>query len=84
MAKEGWAQLFDDWSWVRGEGRFPIPAYSEFMPPPRIGQKPYGPGEIDTPFSADDPWGWNIRTHEQEQELTPGPRPASRGSSWKA
>jgi hypothetical protein len=72
MEERGWARLFDDWSWVRGEGRFPIPAYSEFMPPPRIGQKPYGYPEADTPFSHDDPWGWKIGAHEQEQELTPG------------
>src|SRR5208282_4242137 len=72
MQEEGWARFFDDWSWVRGEDRFPIPAYSEFMPPPRIGQKPYGSLEADTLFSHDDPWGWKIRTHEREQEFAPG------------
>ena len=28
--------------WFEGEGNYPIPAYSEFMPPPRVGRKPYG------------------------------------------
>ena len=72
MQSEGWPQLFADWSWVRGEGRFPIAAYSEYMPPPRVGQKPYGPWEIESPFARDDLWGWHISACEQEQELTPG------------
>jgi len=72
MAHQGWEQLFSDWSWARGEGRFPIAAYSEFMPPPRIGQKPYGCRELDSPFSADDPWGWRVSPEELAQELTPG------------
>src|SRR6478735_4905526 len=72
MQNEGWPQLFGDWSWARGEGRFPIAAYSEYMPPPRVGQKPYGLWEIESPFVRDDLWGWQISAHEQEQELTPG------------
>ena len=72
MQKDGWARLFDDWSWAHGQDRFPIPAYSEYMPPPRIGQKPYGTYEINTPFSDDDPWGWRVDPDEEEQELTPG------------
>ncbi len=72
MAGEGWPALFDDWSWVRGEGRFPIAAYSEFMPPPRVGQKPYGAWDVDSPFTQDDPSGWAIGLCEQEQQLTPG------------
>jgi hypothetical protein len=72
MQNEGWPQLFGDWSWARGEGRFPIAAYSEYMPPPRVGQKPYGSWEIESPFLPDDLWGWQVSAHEQEQELTPG------------
>jgi hypothetical protein len=68
----GWQTLFDDWSWVRGEGKFPIAAYSEFMPPPRIGQKPYGSWDIEKPFSSDDPFGWRVTAAEQQKELTPG------------
>ena len=69
---QGWRQLYEDWSWVRGEGRFPIAAYSEFMPPPRIGQKPYGSWELDYPFADDDPYGWRVGEGEQERELRPG------------
>jgi hypothetical protein len=70
--REGWRQLYEDWSWMRGEGRFPIAAYSEYMPPPRIGRKPYGAWEREAPFSADDPWGWTVGAAEREKELTPG------------
>lgn len=69
---QGWRQLYEDWSWVRGEGRFPIAAYSEFMPPPRIGQKPYGGWELDCPFADDDPFGWRVGEAEQGRELEPG------------
>ncbi|MGD0191304.1 MAG: M28 family peptidase [Rhizomicrobium sp.] len=72
MDERGWTSLFGDWLWVRGEGRFPIAAYSEFMPAPRIGQKPYGNWDIHAPFSASDPFGWRITGGEQSQELTPG------------
>ena len=68
----GWKELYGDWSWARGEGHFPIPAYSEYMPPPRIGQKPYGNWDIETPFSEGDPFGWSVGADEQERELAPG------------
>ena len=67
-----WKELYRDWSWARGEGHFPIPAYSEYMPPPRIGQKPYGNWDIETPFSDADPYGWSVGAAEQERELAPG------------
>ena len=72
MLGQGWQGLFEDWSWLRGQGRFSIAAYSEFMPPPRAGQKPYGSWEIDSPFALEDPWGWRISAHELDRELTPG------------
>src|SRR5215469_18092938 len=70
--RKGWRQLYEDWSWMHGEGRFPIAAYSEYMPPPRIGRKPYGTWEREAPFAADDPWGWTITPGERDKELTPG------------
>ena len=54
-----------------GGNRFPIPAYSEFMPPPRLGRKPYGEPDMDL-FSRDDPWGWRVSEAEQAWELNPG------------
>ena len=55
MALSGWKKLLAGAPWFRGEGRFPLPAYSEFMPPPRVGTRPYGTGGT-SPFDDDDPW----------------------------
>ena len=49
----GWQTLTDGFSWFVGQGRFPLPAYSEFMPPPRLGISPCG--ELDPVlFAADE------------------------------
>ena len=40
----GWQQLIPAADLFRGAGRYPIDAYSEFMPPPQLGWKPYGGG----------------------------------------
>jgi hypothetical protein len=72
MENSGWRLLIGDTSPFRGDGKFPIAAYSEFMPPPRVGIKPYGSFELETPFEADDPWGWTIGDREREQELQIG------------
>jgi hypothetical protein len=67
----GWKKLVQGYPWFTGKGQFPIPAYSEFMPPPRFGRSPYG--EIDPlHFSSDDPFGWYISEIEEELELQPG------------
>ena len=42
MAEQGWQKLLAGYPWFAGEGNYPIAAYSEFMPPPRVGRKPYG------------------------------------------
>jgi hypothetical protein len=59
MPKTGWQRLAAGTSWYRAAGRYPIPAYSEFMPPPRLGEKPYGAVEPSRLDSAD-PWGWPV------------------------
>lgn len=67
----GWKKLIDGFPWFEGEGNFPLPAYSEFMPPPRVGCSPYG--EIDSStFHEDDEFGWYIPELEEELELKPG------------
>ncbi len=67
----GWKRLLAGYPWFEGEGNFPLPAYSEFMPPPRVGQMPYG--EIDPLlFAQDDPYGWHVAESEQLWELAPG------------
>jgi len=67
----GWKKLLNGYPWFSGKGQYPIPAYSEFMPPPRLGQSPYGNLDI-SPFVKDDPFGWNISEVEEEFELQPG------------
>ena len=75
MAEQGWKRLTTGAAWFRGPGEYPIAAYSEFMPPPRLGRKPYD--RPDDPASAEvfdpaDPWGWKISAYEEALELQPG------------
>ena len=71
VAHFGWHKLVDGYPWFEGDGRYPLPAYSEFMPPPRLGRTPYG--DIDPAlFSAEDPYGWYVSEREEEFELKPG------------
>src|SRR5258708_7408755 len=71
MPKQGWKQLLAGWPWFRGQGHFPIAAYSEFMPPPRLIRKPYGTVNPML-FAEDDPWGWPITEYEEAFMLRPG------------
>jgi hypothetical protein len=56
--------------WCRGEGKFPLPAYSEFMPPPWLGLKPFDGGPAPGWQNGGD--GWSISEYEQIDELRPG------------
>jgi hypothetical protein len=77
MPASGWKQLLADLPFFQGEGRYPLTAYSEFMPPPRLGQKPYGTfGGI--PFDEKDPHGLPISEYEEAWELRPGMRKLAR------
>jgi hypothetical protein len=73
VAADGWQRLVAGWPWFRGAGRFPIPAYSEFMPPPYVVRKPYGAWEPVRP-AEDDPWGWPVSEYEEILALRPGLR----------
>jgi hypothetical protein len=67
----GWKRLIEGYPWFAGDGAYPISAYSEFMPPPRLACPPYG--EMDsTLFREDDPYGWRVSEIEEEYELRPG------------
>lgn len=74
MAKRksvGWQKLVEGYPWFEGEGCYPIPAYSEFMPAPRLGRSLYG--DIDRfLFDENDAYGWRVPEIEQEYELGPG------------
>jgi hypothetical protein len=67
----GWRKLLENYPAYKGEGSYPIAAYSEFMPPAHLGCKPYGTRDPFL-FSQDDPWGWHITEYEELQELVPG------------
>ncbi len=73
MAEQGWKQLVEGWPWFRGEGRFPVFPNSEFMPPVRLGLRPYGTRD-NLMLSEDDPWGWPISEYEEGLTLRPGLR----------
>lgn len=71
MASNAWKRLMAGREWFRAPGRYPIMAYSEFMPPPRLVRKAYGteePGAMD----PKDPWGWQVSEYEETFELRPG------------
>jgi len=71
MAERGWKQLLANHTWFHGKGKYPISAYSEYMPPPRLGRKAYG--SIDSTLLADDDvWGWRVTEYEEAFEVRPG------------
>jgi hypothetical protein len=70
-ASSGWKKLLAGYPWFRCNGCYPITAYSEFMPPPHLGYKPYGKPD-NRILSENDPFGWKISEIEEEYELRPG------------
>ena len=66
-----WKTLVNGYPRFSGKDQYPIPAYSEFMPPPRLGLSPYD--SLDNSlFSEDDLFGWYVSEVEEEHELQPG------------
>lgn len=66
-----WKTLEANATWCHGKDGFPLPAYSEYLPPPWLGTKPYGVPEASlSPRSGD--YGWEINEFEVAQELHPG------------
>jgi len=57
--KLGWQALLEGFPWFRGEGNYPLPAYSERMAAPRLGRSPYG-GMLEDFSPVSDPYGWTI------------------------
>jgi hypothetical protein len=73
MSTSGWQRLIPKADSFRGAGRFPIDAYSEFMPAPRVGWNPYAPEPPDPQlFSEEDPWGWYVSEYEEANGIQPG------------
>src|SRR5450755_1001546 len=57
-----------------GEGRFPLRAYSEFMPPPYVGIKPYAPNRAEAAacLRVSGANALDIDEYEQAHDLEPG------------
>jgi hypothetical protein len=73
MARAGWSSLIPSKVYLLGTGEFRIDAYSEYMPPPRVVWKPYGPVPASSEvFSPDDPFGWKVHEFDETLELQPG------------
>ncbi len=70
MSLEGWEPLVKTCRF-RGENQYPIAAYSEFMPPVRLGCRPYR-GEADGFFHEEDPLGFPVTEFDEAFELRPG------------
>jgi hypothetical protein len=69
----GWHRLIPPDDCFRGEGNYPLDAYSEFLPPPRVGWKPYGGRGPDPElFSPEDPFGWRVGEFEEHLQLRTG------------
>ena len=69
----GWHKLIPAPGCFRGEGNYRLDAYSEFLPPPRVGWKPYGDGRPDPDLFADgDPHGWWVSEFQEALELRAG------------
>ena len=74
--KSAWSQIEDEAQFAfLGQGRFPIAAYSEFMPPPFVGIKPFTAPERAQGLAntlACDEHGLAVDEYEQAHELAPG------------
>ncbi|HYK88353.1 MAG TPA: M28 family peptidase [Acidobacteriota bacterium] len=71
MPAHGWKRLFTDAKNAKQYRNHRIDAYSEFMPAPHLGVKPYGT-EDEHLFAKDDPWGWPVTEAEEFLEFRPG------------
>lgn len=70
-SKTGWHKLYQGYPWFKGQGKYPLPAYSEFMPAPRVGISLFG--EIDDRiFDNKNPYGWGVPEVQEEYEIKPG------------
>jgi hypothetical protein len=71
MANQGWDRLLTDAPKYGRAEPFQIMAYSEMMPPPLIGWRPYGT-KHPVPRSLENPFTWLVDEREQAFELGPG------------
>jgi len=68
----GWGKLVTGYPWFAGENKYPIQAYSEFMPPLKTGISPINGSIYPWVFSESDMFGWRVLEVEEEYQLRPG------------
>ena len=68
----GWGRLRKGFPWYNAGGKYPLSAYSEFMPPLRTGVNPYDGSVYPWVFRDDDMFGWQVLEIEEEYQLRPG------------
>ena len=71
MPKQGWEKMLSDIPHDHLKGHFQIKAYSEFIPAPRIGWRPYGMNHR-APRNPENAFNWLVSEREQAFELTQG------------
>jgi hypothetical protein len=71
MKMQGWKQLFAAARNAQEHRSYRIDAYSEFMPAPRVGVKPYGTEDVHL-FAENDAWGWPVTELEEFFEFRHG------------
>ena len=68
----GWGRFRKGFPWYKEEKKYPLQAYSEFMPPLRTGISPYDGSIYPWVFRDDDMFGWQVPEIEEEYQLRPG------------
>jgi hypothetical protein len=68
----GWGRFRIGFPWYNEERKYPLQAYSEYMPPLRTGISPYDGSIYPWVFRDDDPFGWQVLEIEEEYQLRPG------------
>ena len=72
--REPWDRIEEEAGHYHRAGHFPLRPYSELMPPPYIGVKPYRPSRArgDATAGVADPRALDIDEYEQAHDLEPG------------
>ena len=68
----GWRKFLKGYPWYNEERKYPLRAYSEFMPPLRVGINPVDGSVYPWVLRDDDLFGWQILEIEEEYQLRPG------------
>ncbi len=61
----GWGGFLKGFPWYNEERKYPLQAYSEFLPPVRTGINPFDGSIYPCVFREDDPFGWQVLEIEE-------------------